>query len=64
MTIKRVGATKEYASNWALAFGKKESGSKKTTTKAAANKPKSPKPKSPKPKSNVPTKKGKKKASA
>ena len=59
MTIKRVGATKEYANNWTLAFGKKESGRKKTSAKAVAQKPKSPKHKS-----SGTTKKTKKKASA
>lgn len=59
MTIKRVGATKEYASNWALAFGKKESGRKKTSVKAVAKKPQSPKHKS-----SETTKKTKRKASA
>jgi hypothetical protein len=59
VTIKRVGATKEYASNWALAFGKKESGRKKTAAKAGAKQPKTLKQKS-----SVTTKKTKKKASA
>ena len=41
MTITRIGATKNYASNWAQAFGKQDSG-----RNAATKSSKSPKKKS------------------
>ncbi|MCL4204660.1 MAG: hypothetical protein KJ000_19405 [Pirellulaceae bacterium] len=38
MTITRIGATKKYASNWAQAFGKKNSDSKSASKSTSSSK--------------------------